>query len=88
MKDLRDTFASQLLTSGVSLGYVSKQLGHANVAVTARHYARWTEGDSYREPMPLERGEVPADLFARLAICHHSATTTESGQKEEAPGTL
>ena len=27
MKDLRDTFASQLLTSGVSLGYVSKQLG-------------------------------------------------------------
>jgi integrase len=47
MKDLRDTFASQLLTSGVSLGYVSKQLGHADVAVTARHYARRAGGDSY-----------------------------------------
>lgn len=26
-KDLRDTYASQLLTAGVSLGYVSAQLG-------------------------------------------------------------
>ena len=66
MKDLRDTFASQLLTSGVSLGYVSKQLGHADVAVTAKHYARWAGGDFYREPMVLEPGEVPADLLARL----------------------
>jgi len=37
LKDLRDTFASQLLTSGVSLAYVSKQLGHADVAVTATY---------------------------------------------------
>ena len=39
MKDLRDTFASQLLTAGVQLGYVSAQLGHADVGVTT--YARW-----------------------------------------------
>jgi hypothetical protein len=67
MKDLRDTFASQLLTAGVQLGYVSQQLGHADVAVTARHYARWAGGDIYREPLRLEPGEVPADLLARLA---------------------
>jgi integrase len=66
LKDLRDTFASQLLTAGVQLGYVSQQLGHADVAITARHYARWAGGDTYREPMELERGEVPADLLARL----------------------
>ncbi len=30
-KDLRDTFASQLLTCGVQLGYVSKKLGHADM---------------------------------------------------------
>jgi integrase len=30
MKDLRDTFASQLLTCGVPLGYISAQLGHAD----------------------------------------------------------
>jgi integrase len=51
LKDLRDTFASQLLTAGVQLGYVSAQLGHADVAVTARQYARWIEDDHYREPM-------------------------------------
>ncbi len=68
LKDLRDTFASQLLTAGVQLGYVSIQLGHSDVAVTARHYARWIEDDLYREPMRLESGEVPADLLARLAL--------------------
>jgi integrase len=67
LKDLRDTFASQLLTAGVQLGYVSAQLGHADVAVTARHYARWIEDDHYREPMQIEPGEVPADLLARLS---------------------
>ena len=65
-KDLRDTFASWLLSLGVQLGYVSKQLGHADVAVTTRHYAKWVEGESYREPMTLLPGEVPADLLARV----------------------
>ncbi|MBW2270656.1 MAG: hypothetical protein JRH16_18990 [Deltaproteobacteria bacterium] len=46
---------------------MSAQLGHADVAVTARHYARWIEGDGYRDPMRLEPGEVPADLLARLS---------------------
>jgi integrase len=66
LKDLRDTFATQLLTAGVQLGYVSQQLGHADVAVTARHYARWAGGDMYRQPMTLATGEVPADLLGRL----------------------
>ena len=35
MKDLRDTYASQLLTCGVQLGYVSRQLGHAKPTVTS-----------------------------------------------------
>ncbi len=67
IKDLRDTFASQLLTAGVQLGYVSQQLGHADVSVTARHYARWCGGDEYREPLTLREGEIPADLIARIA---------------------
>ena len=79
LKDLRDTFASQLLTAGVQLGYVSQQLGHADVGTTARHYARWTGGDLYREPLRLEPGEVPADLLARLgwSQSRHSTTTAE-----------
>ena len=66
-KDLRDTFASQLLTVGCQLGYVSRQLGHSDVSVTARHYARWAGGDAYRAPLEVGEGEVPADLLSRLA---------------------
>lgn len=67
-KELRDTYASWLLTVGIQLGYVSQQLGHADVATTARHYARWAAGDGYRRPLEVAPGEVPADLLARLAI--------------------
>ena len=67
-KDLRDTFASQLLTRGISPAYVSRQLGHADWSVTARHYARWTGGDYYVEPQRLEQGEVPADLLGRFTV--------------------
>ena len=66
-KDLRDTFASQLITAGIQLGYVSRQLGHSDVSVTARHYARWAGGDAYRSPLKVREDEVPADLLARLA---------------------
>jgi len=69
LKDLRDTYASQLFSAGVQLGYVSRQLGHAEPTTTARHYAKWvgSEDDHYRPPVPLLEGEVPADLLARLA---------------------
>ncbi len=78
-KDLRDTFASWLLSLGVQLGYVSQQLGHADVAVTARHYAKWVGGDAYREPMTLLPGELPADLLARVVEgAEDAATPAES----------
>lgn len=76
-KDLRDTFASQLITAGVQLGYVSVQLGHADLALTARHYAQWAGGDAYRRPMQVREGEVPADLIART-ICAAQASELES----------
>ena len=83
MKDLRDTFASQLLTAGIQLGYVSQQLGHSNVATTARHYARWAGGDLYREPLVLQEGEVPADLLAWLG--EESPHSPPTPQEEETP---
>jgi integrase len=39
--DLRHTYASLLLSSGVPLLYVSQQLGHTNPTTTLRYYARW-----------------------------------------------
>lgn len=41
---LRSTFAVDLLQKGVPLEHVSKLLGHANVATTERHYAKWVKG--------------------------------------------
>jgi hypothetical protein len=78
IKDLLDAFASQLLTAGVQLGYVSQQLRHADVSVTARHYARWVGDSSYRSPKTLEPAEVPADLLARLSP--HSPSDAETAE--------
>lgn len=64
--ELRDAFASHLLTAGTQLGYVSEQLDHADVSVTAQHYERWVGGSQYREPIALGDGEVPADLLSRI----------------------
>ena len=85
LKDLRDTYASWLLSAGVQLGYVLQQLGHADVAVTARHYARWAGGDLYRAPMQLEEGEVPADLLARLVESPQSPHTNDNGRENSRP---
>ena len=40
-KSLRHTFASILISEGANLVYVSRQMGHASVAITERVYARW-----------------------------------------------
>ncbi len=65
-KDLRHTFASWLLTLTGDLGYVSAQLGHANVTVTAASYARWIPTDGRGTRVALGPGELPVDLLAQL----------------------
>jgi len=76
--NLRDTYASQLLSAGVQLAYVSHRLGHADVAVTAKHYARWCGDDAYRAPISLREGEVPADLLCRLGSESHQSPTSSA----------
>jgi len=49
-KDLRDTFASQLVTRGMPIGYASLQLGHWGIEITSTHYARLAGGDVYPVP--------------------------------------
>ena len=46
---------------------MSAQLGHADVAVTAKHYAAWCGGVEYRDPLHVAPTELPADLLARIA---------------------
>lgn len=77
MKDLRDTFGSWLLTLGIPIQYVSRQLGHGGIGVTETHYAEYLGEPGadhvYVAPPRLEPGEVPADLLARLRDCSQSA---------------
>jgi len=49
--DLRHTFASQLLSNGTNVLYVSQQLGHANPAITMSIYAKWIPKEGQREAM-------------------------------------
>ncbi len=42
------------------------QLGHSDVSVTARHYAKWIRGSSGRHRIDPADGEVAPDLLARL----------------------
>ena len=80
MKDLRDTYASQLLTAGFPIAYIAKQLGHAQPSTTEMHYARWIpEGDDYRPPVSLAPGEVPADALARLVAIDPTLTPLPRG---------
>ncbi len=46
--DLRHTYASRLLSAGVPLLYVSKQLGHAKPTTTLKHYAKYIPSENRR----------------------------------------
>ncbi len=74
LKDLQDTYACQLLSCGVPLGYVSTQLGHSEIAMTSRYYAKWID-NGHQSPPVLGPTEVYADFLARLGKSHQSPTT-------------
>jgi integrase/recombinase XerD len=54
----RDTFAVELLLSGVPLDRVSVLLGHSSIRITERHYAPWTRS---------RQEQLEADLKAAWA---------------------
>jgi integrase len=37
----RHTFASMMLSAGENIAWVSSQMGHSNIMITTRTYARW-----------------------------------------------
>lgn len=43
--NLRNTYASQLLTKGVPIAWIAKQMGHINQEVTDKYYAFWIKED-------------------------------------------
>lgn len=83
---MRDAPTSQFLSAGVQRGRLSQQLGHADVAVMAKHSARWAGGDFYCEPLYVQPGDVPADLLAYLerSDSGRSAETNDAPVREGA----
>lgn len=70
-KDLRSTFASQLITAGVPAAEIMGWMGHDPKSQAMFHdsYGIKLKGESgwgYIEPMRTAPGDVPNDLFARL----------------------
>ncbi|WP_084722018.1 tyrosine-type recombinase/integrase [Sulfurovum lithotrophicum] len=43
--NLRHTFASQLISKGADIVYVSKMLGHKDVSITLKIYTKFIEED-------------------------------------------
>ena len=74
-KDLRDTYASTLITHGIVPKWISLQLGHASVGTTERHYARYMAVEGYQNPWVVPEGMVPSDLFATLDGWSHQIRT-------------
>ena len=64
--DLRDTFASWLLSLGVSVAEVAYYLGHRETSTTERSYARWVRGAWRVRPPELGPTDVTTDLLAAV----------------------
>ncbi len=47
--NLRHTYASWMLTSGVNISYLAKQMGHSNFMMIAKVYGRWMDDSSLSE---------------------------------------
>lgn len=54
----RHTYASMMLSAGEPLAWVSAQLGHSNVLITAKTYARWI-------PTNAQQGGKALDMFGQ-----------------------
>lgn len=83
-KDLRSTFASQLLSAGVPVTYIARLLGHSTTQLTETRYARWIP-EGYREPERLREGEVVTDLMARLEESACAGTRRHTAGHTEGP---
>lgn len=61
--DFRCTFAVERLKEGVSIYDVSLMLGHANVSITQRYYAKWANKDALIERLSSAMEKARFDHF-------------------------
>ncbi len=57
----RHTYASMMLSAGENLAWVSHQMGHSDVLITARIYARWIQSDE-------QQGSKALEMFGQFTV--------------------
>lgn len=62
---LRHTFASILIAQGHDVVFVSRQLGHANAAITPTVYAHWFDAARHAEAARQRLSEDYRDVLRR-----------------------
>jgi len=80
----RDTFAVELLLSGVPLESVSVLLGHGSIRVTERHYAPWLRSRQEQLEADLQRA-WSQDPVAVMGIVEPEKGAKKVHAKEERP---
>jgi integrase len=69
LHSMRDTFATLALADGAPVEWVSKQLGHADISTTLKHYHRWLKSadDAILDKLEAERAGLKADSLSQEA---------------------
>lgn len=68
----RHTYASMMLTAGEPLGWVANQMGHADLSMLARVYARWIKSAT------PEVGNKAVAMFSAANTCDSNCDATTS----------
>lgn len=84
-QDLRRTFASLLLESGVPLDTISRYLGHSSVAVTETWYAGLEVDGDDTHVAHLSFGRAPNEVAAAGEVAAAKSEGGGDGEVVEAP---
>jgi len=74
---LRHTYASILLSEGISPVYVQEQLGHATIELTVSTYGRWLKK---KAPGALDRLDFVSEVASGSKVVANSASGTKTAQ--------
>jgi integrase/recombinase XerD len=82
---LRDTFAVELLLSGVSLEEVSLLLGHKSVKITEKHYAPWVKARQDKLSESVKKSWSPPTSKSGLRDGFFNTLTWPKGEGPAVP---